>query len=64
LIGHYIAGDAREVWKWYHPALRMDGSEISLELSQNGGTCGTWVDLDGQRVIEVSGSEALASRSE
>lgn len=64
LIGHYVAGDAREIWKWYHPVLRMDGSEVDLELSQNGGTCGTWVDLNGKQVIKVGGSEALATRSE
>jgi phytanoyl-CoA hydroxylase len=64
LIGHYIAGDAREVWKWYRPALRMDGSEVDLDLSQNGGTCGTWVDMEGNPVIEISGDEALATRRE
>ena len=26
LIGHYIAGEAQEVAKYYHPALRMDGT--------------------------------------
>ena len=64
MIGHYVAGDAREIWKWYHPALRMDGTEIGLATSEMGGTCGTWVDRDGQAVLEVEGYEELASRSE
>jgi ectoine hydroxylase-related dioxygenase (phytanoyl-CoA dioxygenase family) len=64
LIGHYIAGDAREVWKWYHPALRMDGSVVELDVSENGGTCGVWVDQDGQPVIEMSGYEGLSTRTE
>jgi phytanoyl-CoA hydroxylase len=64
MIGHYVAGDAQEIWKWYHPALRMDGTEIGLGVSQSGGTCGTWVDTDGQPVLEVNGHEGLAVRSE
>ena len=64
MIGHYVAGDAREIWKWYHPALRMDGTEIGLATSEMGGTCGTWVDRDGQAVLEVEGYEELATRSE
>jgi hypothetical protein len=64
LIGHYVAGDAREVWKWYHPALRMDGSEVTLDVSENGGTCGVWVDQDGAPVIEMSGYEGLSTRTE
>ncbi len=53
LIGHYIAGEAQQVFRWYHPALRMDGSEITLETSEIGGTCGTWVDRDGAPGIEL-----------
>lgn len=64
MIGHYVAGDAKEIWKWYHPALRMDGTEIGLEVSQRGGTCGSWVDQEGQPIIETVGYEALATRSE
>lgn len=47
LIGHYVEGDAREVFKWYHPALRMDGSPITLESSEAGGQCGVWVEEAG-----------------
>lgn len=64
LIGHYIAGDAREVWKWYHPVLRMDGSAVDLNVSSSGGTCGIWVDQEGQPVLELSGFEDLAAKTE
>ncbi|HYT51736.1 MAG TPA: phytanoyl-CoA dioxygenase family protein [Gaiellaceae bacterium] len=55
LIGHYIQGDAREVGYWYHPVLRMDGSEVELEKGLGGGPCGEWVDRDGRRAIELTG---------
>jgi len=64
LIGHYIAGEAQKVAEFYHPALRMDGSVIKLETSQDGGSCGIWVDEAGQRVIEMVGIEGLAGRTE
>ena len=53
LIGHYIAGEAEAVYKYYHPALRMDGSEVVLSVSEVGGTCGTWVNPDGKPVLEM-----------
>ena len=37
LIGHYIVGDAQAVYRLYHPALRMDGSPITLDHSPVGG---------------------------
>src|SRR4029434_3611749 len=40
LIGHYIEGDARQVARWYHPVLRMDGSEVKLEAGSGGGARG------------------------
>ena len=55
LIGHYIVGDAQSVYKWYHPALRMDGSPVTLETSEVGGTCGVWVDRQGKHVLELEG---------
>jgi phytanoyl-CoA hydroxylase len=55
LIGHYIEGDARQVARWYHPVLRMDGSEVELEAGSGGGPCGEWVDHDGRSVIELTG---------
>ena len=64
LIGHYIAGEAQQVAKYYRPALRMDGSEIELETSQGGGACGIWVEQDGSPVIEMTGLEGLAAKTE
>jgi ectoine hydroxylase-related dioxygenase (phytanoyl-CoA dioxygenase family) len=64
LIGHYIAGEARQVAQYYHPVLRMDGSMVEIDISQGGGACGIWVDRDGKRVIELTGMEGLAGRSE
>ena len=48
LIGHYIAGEARQVAKYYHPIFRMDGSEVDLGISEGGDLCGRWVDVDGK----------------
>jgi hypothetical protein len=53
LIGHYIVGEAREVHRYYHPALRMDGSPVELAESVAGGTCGTWVGAAGEAVLEM-----------
>lgn len=64
LIGHYIEGDAREVGSFYHPVLRMDGTEIPLAESEAGSQCGIWVERDGQPVIELSGVQRGATRSE
>jgi ectoine hydroxylase-related dioxygenase (phytanoyl-CoA dioxygenase family) len=64
LIGHYIAGEAQQVAQFYHPVLRMDGSLVELDASQGGGACGIWVDQDGERVIEMSGMEGLAGKTE
>lgn len=64
LIGHYIGGDAQEVAKWYHPAIRMDGSVVSLGVSEGGGTCGVWVDERGKPVIEMTGIEGVTNRHE
>lgn len=55
LIGHYIVGDAEKVAKYYHPALRFDGSEVSLDISTRGTECGVWVNQDGSPVIEIQG---------
>ncbi|MBI3971535.1 MAG: phytanoyl-CoA dioxygenase family protein [Chloroflexi bacterium] len=52
LIGHYIAGEAEQVSKFYHPVLRMDGSVVDLGISERGGPCGRWVDEDGE-VVEL-----------
>jgi phytanoyl-CoA hydroxylase len=52
LIGHYIVGEAEKVAEWYHPVLRMDGSEVDLGISDRGERCGIWVDEDGRHVVE------------
>ncbi len=64
LIGHYIAGEAKKVAEFYHPALRMDGSVITLEKSQEGSSCGIWVDEEGRQVIEEAGIEGVSGRTE
>lgn len=64
LIGHYIEGEAREVARFYHPVLRMDGRPVTLDVSEQGGACGVWVDQDGQPIVELAGVEDLAGRVE
>ncbi len=64
LIGHYVGGDAQEVAKWFHPALRMDGTPVELGISAGGGSCGIWVDMDGKPVLEIAGVEELAKKTE
>lgn len=53
LIGHYIVGEAEKVYQWYHPVLRMDGSEVTLGASDVGGTCGVWVAENGEAALEL-----------
>jgi phytanoyl-CoA hydroxylase len=65
LIGHYIVGEAEKVAEFYHPALRMDGTSVELEKSEGGGSCGVWVERDGEPAIELSGdSRAKAEEHE
>jgi phytanoyl-CoA hydroxylase len=56
LIGHYIEGDAKQVAAYYHPALRMDGTPLRLDVSEGGGACGEWtasgtITLTGQHTV-------------
>ena len=44
ITGHYVAGEAEKVSAYYHPVLRMDGTEVELGASEGGGPCGVWVD--------------------
>lgn len=53
LIGHYIVGEAEKVAQFYHPVLRMDGSEVDLGISEGGSECGVWVEADGTPVVEI-----------
>ena len=40
-IGHYIDGASREVARFYHPVLRMDGAVVDeVEVHEGGGPCG------------------------
>lgn len=64
LIGHYIEGAAEQVAQFYHPALRMDGRPLELEVSQGGGACGVWVERDGQPQIELAGREGVSRKHE
>jgi ectoine hydroxylase-related dioxygenase (phytanoyl-CoA dioxygenase family) len=61
LIGHYIAGEAEQVAKYYHPVMRMDGSEVTLVSSTGGGACGVWVERNGVPVVEMQGEAELAN---
>lgn len=60
LIGHYIAGEAQKVAKYYHPIFRMDGTPVELDISEGGDMCGRWVDVDGTPVIEMQPSEQVS----
>lgn len=53
LIGHYIVGEAEKVGQYYHPVLRMDGTQVEFGISEGGGPCGTWVEKDGTPVVEM-----------
>lgn len=64
LIGHYIDGAAEQVAQFYHPALRMDGSPLELEVSPTGGRCGVWVERDGQPLIEEIGELTVTRKHE
>jgi hypothetical protein len=55
LIGHYIAGEAREVARFYHPVLRMDGTEVALQESPGGGPCGVWTEREGRPQVALRG---------
>ena len=58
LIGHYIAGEARQVSHHYFPVLDMDGREVPLEASAQGGPCGVWVDRKGRPQVEMASRPA------
>lgn len=60
LIGHYIEGDAEQVADYYHPALRMDGTPLTLRVSEGAGACGEWHDGG----IALTGRHGVARRHE
>jgi ectoine hydroxylase-related dioxygenase (phytanoyl-CoA dioxygenase family) len=53
LIGHYIVGEAEQVARFYHPALRMDGTTVDLGVSKGGSECGVWVEVDGEPTVAM-----------
>ncbi|MCB0014225.1 MAG: phytanoyl-CoA dioxygenase family protein [Anaerolineales bacterium] len=57
LIGHYIVGEAEQVYRWYKPVLRMDGTPIEMGESEVGGTCGVWVDGEGRPELELQAEQ-------
>ncbi|HEU5086116.1 MAG TPA: phytanoyl-CoA dioxygenase family protein [Roseiflexaceae bacterium] len=64
LIGHYIEGDATQVAQFYHPALHMDGTPLTLDVAQGGGACGVWVEGEDEPAIEMVGSEGIVRKHE
>ncbi|MCC6446864.1 MAG: phytanoyl-CoA dioxygenase family protein [Armatimonadetes bacterium] len=64
LIGHYIVGEAEKVAQYYHPVLRMDGTEIPLGTSQGGGPCGVWTHENGQPAVRLIEPAAAAAGPE
>ncbi len=64
LIGHYIEADARQVAEYYHPALRMDGTPLELDLSEGGGACGEWTEASAVPAIAMTGTHTVTRRHE
>jgi ectoine hydroxylase-related dioxygenase (phytanoyl-CoA dioxygenase family) len=64
LIGHYVQAEAEKVASYYHPALRMDGTTLRLDVSEGGGECGRWVDQDGQPAIAMTGRHRVVRKHE
>lgn len=59
LIGHYIEGDAQQVYDWYHPLLWLDGTLVEIGYSPAGSQCGVWVAKRGTPVIEMNRFETM-----
>jgi ectoine hydroxylase-related dioxygenase (phytanoyl-CoA dioxygenase family) len=64
LIGHYIEGEAERVAQYYHPALRMDGTELTLEVAEGGGACGEWTDTPDGPVAVLTGTQTINRKHE
>ncbi|WP_211588526.1 phytanoyl-CoA dioxygenase family protein [Allorhizocola rhizosphaerae] len=65
LIGHYIQAEAKQVGAYYHPALRMDGTPLELDVAEGGGACGEWAsDVDGQPVVTMTGTHTVMRKHE
>src|SRR5262245_46547293 len=64
LIGHYIEGEAEKVASYYHPVLRMDGSELPLDVADGGGACGEWTDTPDGPVALLTGTHNTVRKHE
>jgi phytanoyl-CoA hydroxylase len=64
LIGHYIEGEAERVAQYYHPALRMDGTELTLEVAEGGGACGEWTETPDGPVAVLTGTQTITRKHE
>jgi hypothetical protein len=62
LIGHYIQADAKQVAAYCHPALRMDGTQLELDVSDGGGACGEWTEHNGDLVVTMSGQQVVSRK--
>jgi hypothetical protein len=64
LIGHYVSGEAERVARYYHPALRMDGTPLELAVAAGGGPCGEWVAGTDGPEIALTGTESVTRKHE
>jgi phytanoyl-CoA hydroxylase len=65
LIGHYIQAEATQVGAYYHPALRMDGTPLELDVAEGGGACGEWAsDVDGRPMVTMTGTHTVMRKHE
>jgi len=64
LIGHYIEGEAERVAQYYHPVLRMDGTELPLEVAEGGGPCGEWIQTPSGPVAQLTGTHTITRKHE
>ncbi|TDC14935.1 phytanoyl-CoA dioxygenase family protein [Kribbella albertanoniae] len=64
LIGHYIQGEAEKVASYYHPALRMDGTELTLDVAEGGGACGEWTETPEGPVAVLTGTQVIERKHE
>lgn len=64
LIGHYIEGEADQVAEYYHPVLRMDGTQLELDVAEGGGACGEWVAGEDGPVAVLTGTQTITRKHE
>jgi phytanoyl-CoA hydroxylase len=64
LIAHYVQAEARQVAQYYQPALRMDGSPLTLEVAEGGGACGEWTEIEGEPAVVMSGTHQVTRKHE